>query len=278
MWHSKADYTIYWHICHDIWTKEQTATPPNKPALNRSLMAGSQAGLSCNDMQLLLGIQSKDFDKVEENTTGLPRNKLELGDLFLRKMNSGFYHAGVYCGEKEIIDFIVPQCKKNCLISSITSTKCYGDVCKRHIKHFLNDRPYKIFRLRGGIPQNFTHKVQQAMSYEKAYHPITFNCWHFALKLLRDGDEFDDVEVEGGCQCKWTWWGDNPVTIAHPSKAANLFIGHLNPCAELAKWIPTTTPFVIDIQCIQWSCTAWSCFGHILLTKWILVYITLWRQ
>lgn len=155
-------------------------------------------------------------------------------------MNSGFYHAGVYCGEKEIIDFtggchksassdwvhvlhilfmflrstqkwhwtwshvlwrskqfstfyffylslLVPQCKKNCLISSITSTKFYGDVCKRHIKHFLNDRPYKIFRLRGGIPQNFTHKVQQAMSYEKAYHPITFNCWHFALKLLRDG-------------------------------------------------------------------------------------------
>lgn len=91
---------------------------------------------------------------------------------------------------------LVPQGKRNCIDSSSSTGKCYGDVCKRHIKHFLNDRPYKIFRQRGGIPKNFRHRVRQAMSFEKAYHPITFNCWHFALKLLRTGGKRCHFEIQ----------------------------------------------------------------------------------
>lgn len=80
---------------------------------------------------------------------------------------------------------LVPQEKK--LAQTISSSKLScGDVCKRHIKHFVNRKPYKIFRKDGGIPEDFQRRVCNAMSLEKPYNVLTFNCLHFALWLLGD--------------------------------------------------------------------------------------------
>lgn len=52
-----------------------------------------------------MGKGPKGFTAVEENKTGAPRTELREGDLFLREMNGKLYHAGIYCGNNEVIDF-----------------------------------------------------------------------------------------------------------------------------------------------------------------------------
>lgn len=52
-----------------------------------------------------MGKGPKGFTAVEENRTGTPRSALREGDLFLREMNGKLYHAGIYCGNNEVIDF-----------------------------------------------------------------------------------------------------------------------------------------------------------------------------
>lgn len=52
-----------------------------------------------------MGKGPKGFTAVEESRTGAPRNELREGDLFLREMNGKLYHAGIYCGNNEVIDF-----------------------------------------------------------------------------------------------------------------------------------------------------------------------------
>ena len=98
--------------------------------------------------------------------------------------------------------FLVPQGKKLAQAISSSQLSC-GDVCKRHVKHFVNRRPYKIFRKDGGIPEDFQSRVGNAMSLEKPYNLLTFNCLHFALWLLEDdGEKFQLTYVFINVQCQ----------------------------------------------------------------------------
>ena len=86
--------------------------------------------------------------------------------------------------------------------TSISSPLSFGAVCKRTVKRFLNKRSFKILRKKGGIPEDFQKKVYEAMDLEKSYNLLTFNCLHFALTLLFDGEKFQLTYVFINVQCQ----------------------------------------------------------------------------
>jgi len=62
-------------------------------------------------ISLMLSGNHNDFNMVLESENGVLESdepKLKVGDLILRPMDGKglFYHAGIYCGESEVIDFV----------------------------------------------------------------------------------------------------------------------------------------------------------------------------
>lgn len=73
-------------------------------------------------LSLLWSGTHEDFETVLKSDGGISDSevtKLKEGDLILRpKERKGiFYHAGVYCGESEVIDFVGKKGKKHTCIS-----------------------------------------------------------------------------------------------------------------------------------------------------------------
>ncbi|XP_067161907.1 uncharacterized protein [Apteryx mantelli] len=94
------------------------------------------------------------------------------GDLFLFPLASagpGWWgaHAGVYCGDGEIIHL-------------------EGIVAKHGKSHLLRTRgPAKVLRKKGGLDRAvLQQRVRAAMDEVVEYNAVTCNCVHFALALL----------------------------------------------------------------------------------------------
>ncbi|XP_025971243.2 uncharacterized protein LOC112992409 [Dromaius novaehollandiae] len=95
------------------------------------------------------------------------------GDLFLFPLASagpGWWgaHAGVYCGNGEIIHLEA------------------GIVAKHGKSHLLRTRgPAKVLRRKGGLDRAaLQRRVRTAMDEAVEYNAVTCNCVHFALALL----------------------------------------------------------------------------------------------
>lgn len=128
----------------------------------------------------------KNFKVIEKNDKGTPLPvNIRTGDLLMRKINaSGVYHVGIYCG-KFVIEFTAPE-NPTFLdqITSFSSTSQSGTVNMKSLKTFIVNKPYRVLRLRGAIPVNFSELTNNAMDYDEKYHPLMNNCLHFALRLL----------------------------------------------------------------------------------------------
>ncbi|TRZ18281.1 hypothetical protein HGM15179_008839 [Zosterops borbonicus] len=102
------------------------------------------------------------------------------GDLFLFPLVSGRpgwwgAHAGIYCGDGEIIH-----------LEYSSETSPLGVVAKHSKSHLLRTRgPAKVLRRKGGLDvAALQRRIRVAMDQPVEYNTITCNCVHFALALL----------------------------------------------------------------------------------------------
>ncbi|PKU34738.1 hypothetical protein llap_14960 [Limosa lapponica baueri] len=102
------------------------------------------------------------------------------GDLFLFPLASGGpgwwgAHAGIYCGDGEIIH-----------LEGSLGTSPLGIVAKHSKSHLLRTRgPAKVLRRKGGLDvATLQQRIRVAMDQVVEYDAITCNCVHFALALL----------------------------------------------------------------------------------------------
>ncbi|XP_009701270.1 PREDICTED: uncharacterized protein LOC104163841, partial [Cariama cristata] len=118
------------------------------------------------------GLLGQHFDVVPDGVA-----KPQPGDLFLFPLASGGpgwwgAHAGVYCGDGEIIH--------------LEGTSPSGIVAKHGKSHLLRTRgPAKVLRRKGGLDAAaLQRRIRAAMDQAVEYDAITCNCVHFALSLL----------------------------------------------------------------------------------------------
>ncbi|XP_065544606.1 uncharacterized protein LOC136018877 isoform X1 [Lathamus discolor] len=104
----------------------------------------------------------------------------EPGDLFLFPLASGGpgwwgAHAGVYCGDGEIIH-----------LEGSSGMSPSGIVAKHSKSHLLRSRgPAKVLRRKGGMDVAvLRQRIRVAMDQPVEYDAVTCNCVHFALTLL----------------------------------------------------------------------------------------------
>ncbi|XP_023790117.1 uncharacterized protein LOC111934306 isoform X3 [Cyanistes caeruleus] len=102
------------------------------------------------------------------------------GDLFLFPLASGGpgwwgSHAGIYCGDGEIIH-----------LEGSSGTSPSGIVAKHGKSQLLRTRgPAKVLRRKGGLDvAALQRRIRAAMDQSVEYNIITCNCIHFALALL----------------------------------------------------------------------------------------------
>ncbi|KAM6058444.1 uncharacterized protein VSU04_009369 isoform 2-T2 [Chlamydotis macqueenii] len=121
------------------------------------------------------GLLGQHFDVVPNGVA-----EPQPGDLFLFPLASvgpGWWgaHAGVYCGDGEIIH----------LEGSLGASPS-GIVAKHGKSHLLRTRgPAKVLRRKGGLDAAaLRQRVQAAMDQAVEYNAVTCNCIHFALALL----------------------------------------------------------------------------------------------
>ncbi|XP_069722606.1 uncharacterized protein [Phaenicophaeus curvirostris] len=121
------------------------------------------------------GLLGQHFDVVPDGVV-----EPQPGDLFLFPLASGGpgwwgAHAGVYCGEGEIIH-----------LEGSSGTSPSGIVAKHGKNHLLRTRgPAKVLRRKEGLDvATLQHRIRVAMDQAVEYDAITYNCIHFALSLL----------------------------------------------------------------------------------------------
>ncbi|KAM6125478.1 uncharacterized protein FYN12_007042 [Phoenicopterus ruber ruber] len=121
------------------------------------------------------GLLGQHFDVVPDGVA-----EPQPGDLFLFPLASGGpgwwgAHAGVYCGDGEIIH-----------LEGSSGTSSLGIVAKHGKSHLLRTRgPAKVLRRKGGMDAAaLQQRIRAAMDQEVEYDAITCNCVHFALALL----------------------------------------------------------------------------------------------
>ncbi|XP_068266834.1 uncharacterized protein [Nyctibius grandis] len=149
------------------------------------------------------GLLGQHFDVVHDGVA-----EPQPGDLFLFPLASGGpgwwgAHAGVYCGDGEIIHL-------------------EGELQKHGKNHLLRTRgPAKVLRRRGGLDAAaLQRRIRAAMDQTVEYDAVTCNCVHFALNLLGLGQltgampfSVSDVHQEG-CE---GWCGPSACRPTHPS-------------------------------------------------------------
>uniref|UniRef100_G1MRQ2 LRAT domain-containing protein n=1 Tax=Meleagris gallopavo TaxID=9103 RepID=G1MRQ2_MELGA len=111
------------------------------------------------------------------------------GDLFLFPLTSrrpGWWgaHAGVYCGDGEIIH-----------LEGTSGTSPTGIVAKHSKSHLLRTRgPAKVLRMKAGLDAAALQwRIRAAMDMVLEYDAVTCNCIHFALALLGLGQLTGDM-------------------------------------------------------------------------------------
>lgn len=130
----------------------------------------------------------KDFERIAE----IQEHSYKPGDLLLRETDYGAYHAGVYCGNNEVIDFTGSERKMQSVLKSDVHE--FGTVSKKSLKHFKCGKSVEVYRLRAKekFPKSFPKNVQEAMDKFVKYHVLKFNCLHFALCVLEVLDWQDE--------------------------------------------------------------------------------------
>ncbi|XP_063202846.1 uncharacterized protein LOC134520903 [Chroicocephalus ridibundus] len=124
------------------------------------------------------GLLGQHFDVVPDGVA-----EPQPGDLFLFPLASGGpgwwgAHAGIYCGDGEIIH-----------LEGSSGTSPSGIVAKHSKSHLLRTRgPAKVLRRKGGLDvAALQQRIRAAMDQVVEYDAITCNCVHFALALLELG-------------------------------------------------------------------------------------------
>ncbi|KAM6125302.1 uncharacterized protein FYN12_006873 [Phoenicopterus ruber ruber] len=131
-----------------------------------------------NGLKFLL---SKSIPGREEVFEEVSESKMEPGDIVLFPLDgtSGvrklFKHAGVYCGDGEVIHF-----------QNTVSEGNSGRIIKEGFNAMKTGRgECNIYRKKGGIDLNYIKsKVREAMNSKADYSLLKNNCIHFALSLL----------------------------------------------------------------------------------------------
>ncbi|XP_009318198.1 PREDICTED: uncharacterized protein LOC103913432 [Pygoscelis adeliae] len=121
------------------------------------------------------GLLGQHFDVVPDGVA-----EPQPGDLFLFPLASGGpgwwgAHAGIYCGDGEIIH-----------LEGSSGTSPSGIVAKHGKNHLLRTRgPAKVLRRKGGLDAAaLQRRIRVAMDQAVEYDAVTCNCIHFALTLL----------------------------------------------------------------------------------------------
>ncbi|KAM6196119.1 uncharacterized protein WM294_009668 [Sarcoramphus papa] len=121
------------------------------------------------------GLLGQHFDIVPDGVA-----EPQPGDLFLFPLASGGpgwwgAHAGVYCGDGEIIH-----------LEGSSGTSPLGIVAKHSKSHLLRTRGLaKVLRRKEGLDvAALQRRIRVAMDQAVEYDAITCNCVHFALTLL----------------------------------------------------------------------------------------------
>ncbi|XP_029869837.1 uncharacterized protein LOC115341266 isoform X4 [Aquila chrysaetos chrysaetos] len=121
------------------------------------------------------GLLGQHFDVVPNGVA-----EPQPGDLFIFPLASGVpgwwgAHAGVYCGDGEIIH-----------LEGSSGTSPSGIVAKHGKSHLLRTRgPAKVLRRKGGLDAaSLQRRIREAMDQAVEYDAVTCNCIHFALTLL----------------------------------------------------------------------------------------------
>eukprot|EP00076_Gallus_gallus_P015324 XP_015134325.1 uncharacterized protein LOC415324 isoform X10 [Gallus gallus] len=130
------------------------------------------------------GLLGRHFDVVPNGVA-----EPQPGDLFLFPLASGGpgwwgAHAGVYCGDGEIIH-----------LEGTSGTSPTGIVAKHGKSHLVRTRgPAKVLRMKGGLDAAALQwRIQAAMDMVLEYDAVTCNCIHFALALLGLGQLNGDM-------------------------------------------------------------------------------------
>uniref|UniRef100_A0A8B9UAP2 LRAT domain-containing protein n=1 Tax=Anas zonorhyncha TaxID=75864 RepID=A0A8B9UAP2_9AVES len=130
------------------------------------------------------GLLGQHFDVVPNGVV-----EPQPGDLFLFPLASGGpgwwgAHAGVYCGNGEIIH-----------LEGTSGTSPTGIVAKHSKSHLLRTRgPAKVLRMKQGLDAaTLQQRAQAAMDMVLEYDAVTCNCVHFALALLGLGQLTGDM-------------------------------------------------------------------------------------
>ncbi|CAM4733982.1 unnamed protein product [Leuciscus chuanchicus] len=165
-----------------------------------------------NIITLILGCNGNFKTILESNDDGnFNMSKLEIGDLILRRMlgtKTKIYHAGVFCGQNDVIQFsVAPHCSTqdpegrvgsrskailnnppssfNCSVSKCQAlSEQTGEVDKVSVKKFISGQKYFVLRLTTGPPRDLQENINMAMDDNRDYHLFNNNCLHFALRLL----------------------------------------------------------------------------------------------
>ncbi|XP_074773391.1 uncharacterized protein LOC141965548 isoform X3 [Athene noctua] len=166
-------------LCPQVSTLVQTLRPPDGPFLQLWRWLGSWVRQVSSSRQAVAGAASTAAFFLCEGLLGqhfdvVPSGAAEpqLGDLFLFPLASGGpgwwgTHAGIYCGDGEIIHL-------------------EGIVAKHSKSHLLRTRgPAKVLRRKGGLDAAaLQRRIRAAMDQALEYDAVTCNCVHFALSLL----------------------------------------------------------------------------------------------
>ncbi|XP_015728266.1 uncharacterized protein LOC107318667 isoform X4 [Coturnix japonica] len=130
------------------------------------------------------GLLGQHFDMVPNGVA-----EPQPGDLFLFPLASGGpgwwgAHAGVYCGDGEIIH-----------LEGTSGTSPTGIVAKHGKSHLVRTRgPAKVLRMKGGLDAAALQwRIRAAMDMVLEYDAVTCNCIHFALALLGLGQLAGDM-------------------------------------------------------------------------------------
>ncbi|XDV53382.1 hypothetical protein PO909_021895 [Leuciscus waleckii] len=146
-----------------------------------------------NIITLILGCNGNFKTILESNDDGnFNMSKLKIGDLILRRMlgtKTKIYHAGVFCGQNDVIQFSAilnnPPSSFNCSVSKCQAlSEQTGVVDKVSVKKFISGQKFFVLRLTTGPPRDLQKNINMAMDDNRDYHLFNNNCLHFALRLL----------------------------------------------------------------------------------------------
>ncbi|KAL6470334.1 hypothetical protein MHYP_G00214530 [Metynnis hypsauchen] len=140
-------------------------------------------------IQIAIGEVPSYFVEIEYTN----RRCLVPGDLLMRRMGHlKPYHAGIYCGNNDVIEFSgATGQKSSASCNMLKQTNKFGQVQKISVKNFANQQKLHVFRLESGAPKQLAGNIANAMDKEIPYDVMMFNCVHFALCILEVNPDTD---------------------------------------------------------------------------------------